>query len=145
MIIGFYYLHINGDLIFKHNLPGTAADIRESNFAIMLWPIDVEDRENAWRILVEALACGAKLNRVQELAAKWHCDDNDAQFYAHRVGALLFLDGNRWCATKGSFVNLQESPAGFGITALEAMAELCKALGYKPQKMWGATFVDLLK
>jgi ribosomal protein S5 len=82
---------------------------------------------------------------VQELAAKWHCDNDDAQIYAGRIGVHLSLDGNRWCATKGSFVNLQESPAGFGITALEAMAELCKALGYKPQKTWGATFVDLLK
>lgn len=60
MISGWYYLHTNGDLIFKHNLPGTAADIRESDLAVMLWPIDVEDRESVWRILVEALACGAK-------------------------------------------------------------------------------------
>ena len=147
MITGFYYLHTNGDLIFKHNLPGTAADIRESDFAVMLWPADVEDRECAWRILVEALACGAKLDRVQELAAKWHCNNDDAQIYANRIGAHLSLDGNRWYAArkdKDSMV-LWKPPVGFGNTALEAMSSLCQLLGYKPQKMWGATFVDLLK
>ena len=145
MITGFYYLHTNGNLIFKHNLPGTVADLRESDFAVMLWPLDTEDRESAWQILVEGLACGADLARVQELAVKWHCDNDDAQVYADRVGVLLSIDGDQWCATHMGFVNLQQSSAGFGNTALEAMAELCKELGYKPQKMWGASFVDLLK
>lgn len=145
MITGFYYLHTNGDLIFKHNLPGTAADIRESDFAVMLWPADTENRECVWRILVEALACGADLDRVRELAAKWHCDNDDAQVYADRVGVLLCMDGDQWCATRKDFESLQLSPAGFGDTALEAMAVLCKELGYKPQKTWGATFANLLK
>ena len=145
MITGFYYLHTNGDLIFKHNLPGTAADIRESDFAVMLWPIDTDDRESVWRILVEALACGANLERVKELAAKWGCDDDDALIYAERVGVRLFRDEDKWCATRADFVDLQESAAGFGNTKLEAMSALCKDLHYKPRKMWGATFADLLK
>lgn len=87
-----------------------------------------------------------KLDRVQELATKWHCGNSDAQIYGDRIGVLLFLDGNQCGATKRKdFVNFQESPAGFGDTALEAMAALCKELGYRPQKMWGASFVDLLK
>jgi hypothetical protein len=145
MITGFYYLHTNGSLIFKRDFPGIDADIRESDFAVMLWPIDINDRENAWRTLIEALACGAKSDRIKELVAKWYCDDDDAQVYADRVGVLLCMDGDQWCATRKDFENFQESPAGFGDTALEAMAELCKSLGYKPQKMWGASFADLLK
>lgn len=144
-ITGFYYLHTNGDLIFKNNLPGIEADIRESNFAVMSWPIDIGDREDAWQILIEALACGANRDRVQDLASKWHCDDADAQTYADRVGVLLSKDGDQWCATRENFVDLQESPAGFGDTALEAISVLCKNLGYKPQKIWGASFADLLK
>ena len=54
------------------------------------------------------------------------------------------MDGNAWCAVDRHHVDLQTSPAGFGNTALEAMAELCKELGYKTQKTWGATFRDLL-
>jgi hypothetical protein len=33
MIEGWYYLHTNGDLIYKRELGETAADIRESSFA----------------------------------------------------------------------------------------------------------------
>ena len=55
---GWYYLHTNGDLIYKRDLPGTAADIRESPFAVMLWPIDRKDRATAWRELVKILTDG---------------------------------------------------------------------------------------
>ncbi len=143
-IIGWYYLHTNGELIYKRDLDGTAADIRESTFARALWPIDPTDRESAWSILVEALAAGASPERVKELAAKWECDDADAPNYAERVGALVHMDGKSWCATRKDFVNLQESPAGFGDTALEAMAALAKELGYRPSKMWGPTFNSVL-
>jgi len=33
-------------------------------------------------------------------------------------------DGNTWCATWPDFINLQESPAGFGDTPEEALADL---------------------
>lgn len=141
---GWYYLHTNGDLIYKRELGGTAADIRESDFARALWPMDTSNREGAWRILVEGLAAGANPERIKELAEKWQCNDKDADIYAKHLGINLFLDENKWCATAGNFVNLQESEAGFGDTKIEAFASLCKALGYKPSKMWGATFKDLL-
>lgn len=35
-----------------------------------------------------------------------------------------FMDGNAWCAVNPDFVNLQESPAGFGATREEAVAAL---------------------
>ena len=145
MITGWYYLHENGELLYKRDLEGTVADIRESDFAIMLWPMDLSDRAGAWRILVEALACDTKQERIFELAEKWKCDDADAEIYAKHVNANLFLDGNAWCATRSDFISLQESPAGFGDTALEALAGLCKELGFEPSKMWGKTFDGLLK
>ena len=39
----------------------------------------------------------------------------------------LYRDGDQWCATLGDFRDLQESPAGFGKTALAA----CLALAAK--------------
>jgi len=36
----------------------------------------------------------------------------------------LFRDGNMWCATRPDFINLQESPAGFGTTPRDALAAL---------------------
>lgn len=133
-IVGWYYLHTNGDLIYKRELSETVADLRESDFVVMLWPVDSEDRASAWRILVEALACGAHKERVLHLAEYWECDDEDAKIYANQIGVKLSIDGEKWCATCNDFVDLQTSPAGFGNTALEALAELRKALGYKIHK-----------
>ena len=39
-------------------------------------------------------------------------------------GSRTFADGNMWCAVMPDFVNLQESPAGFGTTPEEARADL---------------------
>ena len=144
---GWYYLHTNGSLIYKRELGGTAADIRESPFARALWACDPDpiDRESAWAILVEALSLGADKDRIADLAGRWGCNDSDADTYAERVGAVLQRDGSAWMAVPTWFENLAESPAGFGDTKLEAMAALCKALGYRASKMWGASFADLLK
>jgi hypothetical protein len=143
-IQGWYYLHQNGDLIYKRELGETAADIRESPFAIGLWPIDRTNRMDAWSLLIEAFAVGAKKERIFELAEKWGCTNEDAIIYAERCGVLLSVDDTAFCATKKDFVNLQESPIGFGDSCLEAMADLCKQLGYKPSKMWGNSFRNLL-
>lgn len=142
-IVGFYYLHTNGSLIYR---PGSdsAANIRESPFARAMWACIPDDRERAWQMLVEAKALDANAARIKELADKWHCDDVDAQVYAERVGCELYMDGDSWCATDRHFVNLQKSPAGFGNTCLEAMAALCKELGYIGGKTWSAHFSDLL-
>ena len=142
-VSGWYYLHENGSLIYKSG-DDACADIRDSDFARGLWPVDPEDRASAWRIVIEAGAAGAKPERVADLAQQWGCDDRDAGHYAEYVGAHLFMDGADWCATRKDFANLQESPAGFGKTAREAMTALAKALDYRPSKMWGATFERLL-
>lgn len=145
MIEGWYYLHTNGQLIYKRELGETAADIRESSFAVMLWSFEKDDRAKAWQILVEALALKGDYSRIMELADKWGCDDSDAVTYAEYIGVKLSMDGNKQCATRKDFINLQESPAGFGTYAIEALAELCKNLGYKAQKIWGASFHDLVR
>lgn len=143
-IEGWYYLHENGDLIYKRELGETAADIRESSFAKGLWPLDPACRGHAWKIIIEGLAAGAKADRVRELVNKWQCDTEDAQRYAKHIGVLLSMDGNKWCATKNDFINLQEDEAGFGDECYEAMADLAQDLGYQPSKMWGASFRDLV-
>lgn len=143
-IIGWYYLHTNTELIFKRDSPGQDSDIRESDFAVALWAFDSQ-RTTAWNILVEALSLGANPRRIKELAELWDCDDRDAEQYANFMGIVLGTDGNQKTAWRQDFINLHESPAGFGHSNLEAMAGLCKALGYKGGKMWNATFQDLLK
>lgn len=36
----------------------------------------------------------------------------------------VFMDGNTWCAVHSDFINLQESPAGFGDTREQAIQNL---------------------
>ena len=131
-IIGWFYMHENGELIYKREIDGdTASDIRDSDFARGMWPVDPQDRATGWTLLIEGLAAGANHARVQELADRAGFNNEDAQEYAKRVGAKLTMDGDQWCATRQDFVDLQASPAGFGPTALEALASLAKALGYQ--------------
>lgn len=143
-IVGWYYLHTNGQLIYKPNSDYVVADIRDSDLAKSLWPVDPSDRFGAWSLLIEALSAGANKDRVNELACKWGCNDNDAIIFAERAGVKLQMDGDKWCATRTDFTNLQEHPAGFGETALVAMSALCTELGYKPSKMWPQTFAKLV-
>jgi hypothetical protein len=118
---GFYYLHTNGDLIWKQFRPEY-----DSDFVKRVWVVDAADRGCAWIIAVEALALGANKTRIDELAHKWGLTDEDAQEFANRAKLQVFKDGNKWCATFADFINLQESQAGFGSTAIEALAELAK-------------------
>ena len=62
-----------------------------------------------------------------------YCPNNASNFTCRTVDdwpewwdtdILVALDGNSWCATKKGFVNLQESPAGFGNTPNEAVTDL---------------------
>lgn len=143
-IEGWYYLHVNGELIYKPS-PDAITDIRGSDLCRAAWPIDPSDRKGAWVLLIEAGAAGANALRLQDLARKWRCNDADAREFCKRIGCKVERDGAQWCATRLDFVNLQESPAGFGPTALQAMTELCKALGYKPATMWAIGFEELLR
>jgi len=99
-IEGWYYLHENGNLIYKRELGDTVAELRESTFVKGIWAFDHADRAQAWTILVEALAAGADIHRIKNLAQKWFCDDDDAKNYADYVDINIFMDANSWCATK---------------------------------------------
>lgn len=142
-INGWYYLHQNGDLIYKPS-PDAIVDIRESDFAVCSWPVDVSSRKLAWEMLVESLALGARESRISELAEKWNCDDEDADMFASAIGVDLEIDGNQSCAHRSDFVNLEESPAGFGESKLLAMADLARHLGIRGGHMWRSSFSDLV-
>lgn len=141
MIQGWYYLHENKDLIYKGS-PDAIEDIRDSDLCHSAWPWDGE-RPTAWRILVEAKSLGVRPDRIKELADKWKCTNDDAEQYAKYVGIELGMDGNQCFARRADFINLQESHCGFGDTNLDAMADLCKQLGFTGGKMWNSTFSDL--
>lgn len=143
MIQGWYYMHINKEFIYK-DYPDAINDIRDSDFCHSAWAWD-GFRQTAWAILVEAMALGVNRERLQELACKWKCDDIDAKNYADFIKIKIGIDGDSFYATRADFINIQESPIGFGDSYLMAMSQLAIRLGYKGGKMWNATFEDLVK
>ena len=75
----YYYLHTNGDLIGKNPVVvDSDASYFDSDFVKRTWKIDTEDRESCWTLLLEALALGARIGRIKELAEKWNCDKADS-------------------------------------------------------------------
>lgn len=129
---GWYYLHVNGDLIFKPDDPGREQDFRDSDMVRKYWPFDPQ-RETAWRILIEAGALGAARSRIDELATHWRCNDTDAEEYAERAGLKLerafgfFCYGHRCgkvMATRRGLPVAAGGKVGLGDCALDALTDL---------------------
>jgi len=124
---GYYYLHTDGDLIYK---PSSVIDhdpsYFDSDFVKRVWPFKSEERESAYIMLIDAQAMGAKVERITELRMKWAMTEEDTQIWAYLTGFKLFEDGDQWCATLPTFINLVESAAGFGNTRWDALVELCR-------------------
>jgi hypothetical protein len=92
---GYYYLHKDTkDLIYK---PAICVDSDpqyfDSPFVQKVWRFDSSDRLDAWTICVEALAMGAKRERVFELKEKWGLTDlaNDV----NKVAEVAFQSGQQ--------------------------------------------------
>ena len=57
----------------------------------------------------------------------WECYERRCDgpwIYRDNDNVRIFRDGNMWCAVFSDFVNLQESPAGFGKYPYRAALEL---------------------
>ncbi len=80
----YYYLHTNGELISKNPIAYNSSDFNESPFVKCYWEIDTEDRGDAWKLVIEALARGAKLDKIKELATKWKLTKEDLKEYILR-------------------------------------------------------------
>jgi hypothetical protein len=82
---GYYYLHTNGDLIWR-NAFVVDSDVTyfDSDFVKRHWPINVKDRGTAYHLVYEALALGARIERVTELASKWGLTKEDSFEYLIR-------------------------------------------------------------
>lgn len=142
-ITGWYYLHVNKELIYK-NSPDAIVDIRDSDLCTSAWAWD-STPEGAYSMLVEALSIGAKPERIAELYNKYGFTEMDDCKYAEYIGIKIGVDGDMRTATTNDFINLMENDCGFGKTNLEAIADLCTKLGYKGGKMWNTTFYDLCR
>lgn len=80
----YYYLHENGDLIGK---PPNVIEADgpwvyfDSPFVRKWWHLDLRERGQAWDFLCDAIALGANVERVRDLAQKWRCSVDDLHHY----------------------------------------------------------------
>lgn len=81
---GYYFLHEDGDLIWKRSRPRK----EPGGFVLAIWPINVQDRRTAWRLILEALALTYGTHRearchanVQRLCLRWWCSPRDLVRY----------------------------------------------------------------
>lgn len=69
---GYYYLHTNGNLIYKNAyVVDSDPDYFDSPFVKKWWRFDSTERQNAWAIMLESLASGLNISRAKELSTKW--------------------------------------------------------------------------
>lgn len=136
-MLAYYYLHVNGSLIYKHLDVVDTFDFIESPFVRTYWLLNTERRETAWEMLIEAKSLGANEERILELKNTWKCNDEDALKYLERLPQIKYENEE----TKSvSFKDV----TGKGTDFLEALSDLCTKLGFRCQKPIIITFHHLL-
>lgn len=68
-----YYLHINGNLIYKPH--ANIDDLLDSDFVVKFWELDTDNRGTAWLMLIEASLLGATESRINQLREIWDIDN----------------------------------------------------------------------
>ena len=75
----YYYLHTNGDLIGKNPIVVDGdASYFDGPFVQKVWKINTKKRKTLWTLMLEALAKGARVEKVREIAEKNKCDKDDS-------------------------------------------------------------------
>jgi hypothetical protein len=110
MIVGYYYLHTDGSVLWKPIAPGLIEDFENSDLVRCYWPCDPSDRRGAYRILIEATALGADPQRLANLARQWLCSNDDVREYARREGIELVTVAGQYVASLPGFVGRADSP-----------------------------------
>ena len=110
MIVGYYYLHADGSVIWKRIAPGLIEDFENSDLVRCYWPCDPSDRRGAYRILIEATALGADRARLSDLARQWLCTNDDAREYAFREGIDLVSVAGQYVASLPGHIGKGDTP-----------------------------------
>lgn len=94
-MIGYYYLHTNGSMIYK-NAFAVESDPNyfDSDFVKKYWRFNSESRRDAWTMVLEGLALGMDRTRARELVDKWGLTFDDCMEMLSRVQpTALMKDG----------------------------------------------------
>lgn len=99
----YVYLHENGSLIFKRDIVVDSIGPEEyfdSPFVLEYWKIDLNNRGDAYGLLIKAKMRGAKNSEIKGLMQKWEITDDDSIEFAKRSGIVLAQrkDNENWVA-----------------------------------------------
>lgn len=113
-----YYLEKDGGLHWSHTpLNPCSPNIRGQ------WHVDLTNRFSAWHMVIEALALGADLQRINQLQGRWHLTDADAHHYLDTLARA----GSNVNLTTGTIARAKQGEhVGYGPTALHALANLLR-------------------
>lgn len=90
----YYYLHSNDDLIGKNPaVVDSDPQYFDSPLVQKHWRVDLTDRGSMWIMILEALAKGARIDRVKELAEKWKMDFDDSIEFLKRYRPSKMVRG----------------------------------------------------
>ena len=74
----YYYLHENGEIIGKSPIVvENDPEYFNSDFVKKVWKINLTNREDAWKLCPDATYLNANINRIKDLADKWHLTIED--------------------------------------------------------------------
>jgi hypothetical protein len=112
----YYYLHASGELIHKP-MSYDPAGFEESAFVKKWWIIDLDNRLDAYNMVISAKLSGANADRVFDLAIKWMFTNEDCQIYCKKIGLLHKSDGNHYHVQAPDYI----TSCGAGVTMFEAI------------------------
>lgn len=84
--VGWYYLHVDGSLHFKHGKTYDDRDFADASNVLGYWKFNIPiSRENLWKIFLEALSLGMNIPYARFFAKKYELDAYDLYTFLGRV------------------------------------------------------------
>lgn len=133
----YYYLHVNGDLIHKPEMPGILQDFADSDLVRDYWLVDVTERGTGYVMLISAAKAGAKMGRVLDLAATWGMDGDDALKFCEVAEINVTtekLNGAVEYTVQDSRDKAEKPHTGTGSTPFLALIHYAKSGGGAPHQ-----------
>lgn len=128
-ILGYYYLHVNGNLIWKRYIDDKQEEeIYNSDLVKKFWTIRENERESLWAVAIEAYCWGNEVTapQVEEFSIKHNLSNLDGEFFAERAGMYVAQSSDS-VYTVGFIGDIGATPQiGTGKNALKAFIDLAR-------------------